>query len=58
MSEHSQDDPGAPEGETGEHRADDTVESPETGSRYEEDGDVALTPEDERLLSGEDDDEI
>ena len=36
-------------------RADDTVESPETGSRYEEDGDVASTPEDERLLLEEDD---
>jgi hypothetical protein len=55
MSEHSQDDPGGPEGEPGEHHADDTVESPETGSRYEETGDVASTPEDERLLRGDDD---
>ncbi|HEX6149016.1 hypothetical protein [Nocardioides sp.] len=56
MSEHSQDDPGGPEGTTGEHHADDTIESPDTGARYDEDGTVESTPEDERVLL-EDDDE-
>jgi hypothetical protein len=55
MSEHSQDDPGGPEGTTGEHHPDETVESDETGARYDEDGTVGSTPEDERVLEDDDD---
>ena len=56
MSEHSVDDPVGPEGPAGEHEADDTVTSDETGSRYRPDGSLASTPEDdERLLEEEED---
>jgi hypothetical protein len=50
MSQHSQDDPGGPEGTAGEHHPDETVESPDTGARYDDDGTVESTPEDERVL--------
>ena len=55
MSEHSVDDPiGGPEGSAGEHEADDTITSDETGTRYRPDGTLASTPEDdERLLEEE-----
>lgn len=57
MSEHSMDDPVGPDGPAGEHLADDTVESEETGARYRPDGALASTPEDERLLE-EDEEEL
>ena len=54
MSEHSVDDPVDPDGSAGEHEADDTLVSDETGARYRPDGSVASTPEDdERLLEEE-----
>ena len=53
MSEHSTDDP-VPQGETaGEHLADETLASDDTGARYRPDGTVESTPEDERLLAGD-----
>lgn len=54
MSEHSVDDPIGAEGPAGDHLADDTVTSEETGTRYRPDGTPAATPEDdERLLEEE-----
>ena len=49
------DDPvGEPDGAAGEHEADDTITSEETGTRYRADGSLAATPEDEeRLLEEE-----
>jgi hypothetical protein len=56
MSEHTQDDP-VPEGETaGEHLADQTVASEDTGARYRPDGTLESTPEDELLLAGDEED--
>ena len=57
MSEHSLDDPSGLEVSPGEHEADDTVESEDTGARYHPDGTLASTPEDEILLAGDEDDE-
>ena len=57
MSEHSVDDPVGPEGSAGEHEADDTVTSEETGTRYRPDGTPAATPEDEERLLEEQEDE-
>ena len=59
MSEHSMDDPvgAGGSGPAGEHEADDTVTSEETGTRYRPDGTPAATPEDEERLLEEQEDE-
>lgn len=55
MSEHSLDDPSELHISPGEHDADDTVESDDTGARYRPDGTLESTPEDEILLAGDED---
>jgi len=62
MSEHSMDDPVGADpaaGSAGEHLADDTVVSEETGARYRpDDGAVASTPEDDERLLEEQEEEL
>lgn len=48
MSEHSPDDPVGEDLPAGEYDADETEQSPETGTRYHPDGTPESTPEDER----------